>query len=128
MEAITDEIPKLSINMADLGPERVINMPMLGKVIHFPEVGIRTRNAVVAFEEFEAGNTLKFCEAQNGVAIVIQGKAEISYSLPGTHWTEVRTMTVAAGDAYVIPKGGQMVWKVDPSSRYRHLWVSIPST
>ena len=124
IKEIVDEIPKLHINTTDLGREEKITMPMVGDVIHFPDVGIITKNAIVAFEDFEPGTTITWCESENGVAIVLQGQAEIKYSLRGTHWTEVKTMTVSPGDAYVVVEAGYMKCTVTSSNRYRHLWVS----
>ena len=48
-DPILTEIPKLNINIADLGPEKKIKMPRFGTTHYFPNVGIRTANAIVAF-------------------------------------------------------------------------------
>lgn len=125
-EYILTEIPKMNINITDLGPESTIKMPKLGTTHHFPSFGIYTANAIVAFEEFEDGDTISFCPMRDVVALVMKGKAEITYSLAGTHYTEVKKMTVEEGEVYVIPIGAQIEWKVAPGSRFRHLCIMMP--
>ena len=126
MDPILTELPKMNINIVDLGPENKIEMPRFGTTHYFPNVGIRTANAVVAFEEFKDGDTVSFSPNRNIVAIVRKGKAEITYTLAGTHHTEEKKMTVEEGDVYVIPSGAYLEWKVAPGTRYRHLCIMMP--
>ena len=125
LEPITSELPKMKIDVEDPGPERPVKMPRFGTTHYFPNVGIRTENAVVAFEEFEDGDTISFVTSRNVVCISMKGKAELTYSLQATHYTEEKKMTVEAGEAYVIPKHTFVEWKVVPGSRYRHLSIMI---
>ena len=125
-DPILTEIPKLNINIADLGPEKKIKMPRFGTTHYFPNVGIRTANAIVAFEEFEDGDTVSFCPKLDVVALVLKGKAEITYYPAGTHYTEEKRTAVEEGDVYLVPNGWYLEWKVVPGSRFRHVCFMMP--
>lgn len=126
MEAIKMEMPLMNIDNIALGQRQPVRMPLFGTTYYFPEVGIRTADAVVAFEEFNAGDTVRFSPNRTIVAIVQQGRAEITYTLPGTHHTEVKEMKVKKGDVYVIPSGAYLEWNVPPDGPYRHLVILVP--
>ena len=126
VEPIVSEIPKFNINDDDLGPEKAVVMPKFGTTHYFMNSGIRTTNALVAFEEYEEGKTMRWVSHSDGVAIVMKGEAEITYSLLGTHYTEIKKMTVKVGDVYVIPNAAYLEWKIAPGSRYRHLYIRMP--
>jgi len=126
MEAIRHQIPVMNIENIALGKSRPVRMPLFGTTNYFPEVGIRTQDAVVAFEEFNAGDTVRFSPNRTIVAIVQQGTARITYTLPGTHHTEVKEMTVEKGDVYVIPSGAYLEWKIPRDGAYRHLVILVP--
>lgn len=126
MEAIKNEIPLMNIDKISVGRRQPVRMPIFGTTHYFPEVGIRTADAVVAFEEFDAGDTVRFSPDRTIVAIVRQGRAEITYTLSGTHHTEIKKMDVKEGDVYVIPSGAYLEWKVLPGNNYRHLVILVP--
>jgi len=126
VDSIKHEIPKMNIKNISLGPPKAIHMPLFGTTHYFPEAGIRTSEAIVAFEEFDKGDIVRFSPDRTIVAIVQQGQAEITYTLPGTHHTLVKKMTVAEGDVYVIPSGAYLEWRVGTGSVYRHLVIIVP--
>jgi len=119
------EIPKLNVNIADLGPEKVIKMPIFGTTYHFPSAVIWTPNVVAGFEEFEAGDTISFSLNEDTIALVLKGRAELTYFLAGTHYTEEEKMTLEEGDVYVLPLGAYVEWKVAPGSRFRHFCIML---
>lgn len=123
LEPITSEMPKLNINIEDLGPEQIVKMPRFGTTHYFPNADIRTANAVLAFEEFTDGDTMSYVTSRNVACIVIKGKAKITYSLKVKRYTEEKELTVGPGDVYIIPKNTFVEWKVIPGSRFRHLYV-----
>ena len=123
---IVKEIPKFNINIDDLGPETAVVMPKFGTTHYFLNTGIFTTNAMVAFEEYEAGRTIRWVAHADGVAIVMRGEAEITYSLLATHYTVIKKMTVNVGDVYIIPNAAYLEWKIAPGSRYRHLYIRMP--
>jgi quercetin dioxygenase-like cupin family protein len=125
VEAIIKEIPRFSLK-DDPGPRTAIPMPLFGTTHYFPGTGIRTANAIVAYEEFDAGQTVKFSPNRDITLLVQQGRAELTYTLAGTHHTEVKKMTVQAGDVYVLPSGAWLEWRVAPDGPYRHLAVMMP--
>jgi hypothetical protein len=126
MEPITREIPRMNITNITLGKAKEIRMPWFGSTHYFPEVGIRTANAIVAFEEFKAGETIKYSPNRDIVLIVQQGRAHLRYTLAGMHHTEVKELTVIRGDVYVIPSGAFVEWNVEEDKSYRHLAIMMP--
>ncbi len=87
---------------------------------------IITANGCTGVEDFAAGATVFRYFTRDEVDYVLQGKAEMVYSLAGTSHTEQKTMTAEAGEAYVIPWGARVTWKVVPGSRFRRVSTSIP--
>ena len=122
------ELPKITINTPDLGLEKKVKMPIFGTTYHFPSAGIRTPNVIVGFEEFEARETFSFSLNEDTIALVLKGKAELTYFLAGTHYTEEKRMTVEEGDVCVLPLGAYVEWKVALGARFRHLCIMMRRT
>ena len=57
---------------------------------------------------------------------VLKGKAEFIYSLP-PWYQEEKTMTVEEGDAFLLPNGTDITFKVAPGAPFRRLCVSMPA-
>ena len=86
---------------------------------------IRTPEASVACEDFAAGSTVQWFFDYPEVQYILSGKAEITYRLAPLY-IEEKTFTAEAGDAYVIPKGAMLEFKVDPSGPFRKFCVIMP--
>lgn len=86
---------------------------------------IRTPEGSVSREDFAPGSTLRWSFPFSEVHYIFSGKAEITYRLPPLYLEE-KTMTAEAGDAYVIPKGTLMEFKVVSSGPYKKMCVIMP--
>jgi mannose-6-phosphate isomerase-like protein (cupin superfamily) len=89
---------------------------------------IATPAARIVFEEWrpEAQSTTSWTFPFNEVHYALKGKAEITYTSPPFHSSETkRTITVEAGDVYLIPIGTRWRRKVIGNEPYLHLCVVI---
>lgn len=60
------------------------------------------------------------------VHLIVKGKAEMTYSEPPLH-RENKTVTIEAGDIYLIRRGDRVSWKIDPKEPCRHLCILLPA-
>lgn len=120
---IGDVIPKIRI---DLNGKQVETTCLRGTWSHYPDM-IWKPEAWVCLEDFPAGQTVRWAFWFDEVHYIFEGKAELTYLLPATRFSIEKKMIVEKGDAYVIPKGSECIWKVDPSGPLKHLCVLMPA-
>jgi len=98
-----------------------------GNIGGFPEeTAIVHPEGVMVLEDLFAGDTIEhwpFSHAE--FHYVLKGKAELCYSLPPWH-DEQKTLSVEAGDAYLIPNGTDVTFKVASGEPYRHIAIAMP--
>jgi quercetin dioxygenase-like cupin family protein len=122
------EIQKIHID-PNAKPNRMLSVPG-GKVksptkLYWFGPAIRTPEASVACEDFAAGSTVHWFFDYTEAQYILSGKAEITYRLAPLY-VEEKTFTAEAGDAYVIPKGAIIEFKIDPSGPFRKFCVIMP--
>jgi len=88
--------------------------------------GIIEPEGIIDVEYFGAGETFRCPFFHAEAHYVLGGKAEITYTLPVLH-NEKKKMIAEAGDAYLIPCGAHVEWKVISDEPYRHLCVMMPA-
>jgi hypothetical protein len=86
---------------------------------------IRTPEASISREDSPAGSIIRWFFDYTVVQFILGGRAEITYRLPPLYLEE-KTFTAGVWDAYVIPKGTSVEFKIDPSGPYKKLCVIIP--
>lgn len=89
--------------------------------------GVVVREAVAMMENFPAGKTTHWVFWYDEVQYILAGRAELTYTLPTNRFTVEKTMIVEPGDVYVIPKGADIYFKVDPSGPLKKLCVVMPA-
>ena len=112
-DPILDEMPKLNVNTYK--PETA-------------KVGstFSTANCSAEVEEFPAGSTVFWFFDYDETHYVLQGEAEMTYSLASTSHAERKTVEIKQGDFYIIPLGARITWKVSPSGPLRLFWITEP--
>jgi len=121
-EPIKSEIPKIKIDpqgKVRVTRSRFGNLYFTGRFLMYPE-------ANVICEYFGAGETVKWAFNYCEVHYILNGEADMSYSLYHTGHTEVKTMKVEKGDAYIIPSGAFVEWKVSNKGHLMKLCVIMP--
>lgn len=128
LDPILFEIPKKNI-YENLKFKPKLKVKTVGGNLYTygPETNMRYANATVSMEDFGPGETFFWAfPLDNEVHIILKGKADVTYSLEGTNHTEEKKMTIQEGDAYIIPRGARMTWKVDPGGPLVKLCITIP--
>ena len=122
MEApeIVTEIPKIKV---DPNAKLYLKFKTLRGEMCLKGESIRHPEGWVVVEEFPAGATRSWPGYFPEVHYVLEGKAEITYSLGSTRFTEQKKMIAEAGDCFLMPNGAFMEWKVDPAGPY--IWLTI---
>jgi mannose-6-phosphate isomerase-like protein (cupin superfamily) len=110
---ILTEIPKAHYDPG--ATPRVKNTTLTGTFYSFPETRILSLNGECGVTEFVANEPWQWTFQCDELHYVLQGKAEMTYSLGGTFHTERRTLQIEAGDMYIIPLCARIEWKVDPT-------------
>ena len=121
LEPIGDTIPKIKIDPK--APQQDV-WCLRGVWSHGD--GIFTREGVAGLENFPAGKTTHWVFWFDEVQYVLEGKAEVTYTLASTRFTEEKKMTIEKGDVYIIPRGTDISWKVDPSGPLVRFCVIMP--
>ena len=121
-ERILDVLPKVHLDVND---PQIETTTLRGTWSVNPDL-IWKPEALVALESFPAGKTSKYTFWHNEMQFIVAGKAELTYSLPITRFSVEKTMKVEKGDAYVIPCGAEVKFKVDPSGPLQRLCVAMP--
>ena len=117
-----DEIARIRID--PLGAQKV-SKTKRGTLTYIGD-SIWYKEGVVLLENFIAGETMRWTFWFDEVHYILAGKAEVSYLLPASRFSVQKHMKVQAGDAYLIPTGADMTWKVDPSGPLTKLCVIMP--
>ena len=94
------------------GPGRLIT------AINVPE-------AWVGVEDFEPGTELRWSFHYNEVHLILEGKAEISYTLAANP-DKIFKAVAEKGDTYLIPCGARVTWKVVSKEPFRHYFIIAP--
>jgi len=79
----------------------------------FPETRILSLNGECGVTEFFPGQPWSWTFQCDELHYILQGRAEMTYSLGGTFHTERKTMHIEEGDIYIIPLGARVEWKID---------------
>ena len=116
------EIPKARID-PNAPLEYMLELPYHGNFY----IGdfVPSPDANVGLQGFPAGEIGIWRFWHPEVHYVLRGKAEISYSLPAFH-LEKKTMKVEPYDCYVVPRGADLEFKVEPGETLRTLYVGMP--
>ncbi|MFC2032440.1 cupin domain-containing protein [Chloroflexota bacterium] len=123
---ILTEIPIIKFNPDD---EPDIRGESLSGVFYgFSKNRIHTANGTFGWEEYPPGETMFWFFPTDQVHYIIKGRAEMTYSLAGTSHTEQKTIMLEPGDAYVVPRGSRIAWKVAPGEGLRHIGIQMPGT
>ena len=122
---ILTEIPKAHYDSCSKLSRQVTTLT--GSFYYFPETRILSLNGQCSVTEFVAGEPWSWTFQCDELHYVLQGKAEMHYSLGGTFHTERKTMHIEEGDIYIIPLGARIEWEIDPNdSPLRVLNVIMP--
>ena len=90
----------------------------LSTLINVPE-------AWIGVEDFLPGTEMRWAFHYNEVQLILEGKAEISYTL-GTNPNKIFKAVAEKGDTYLIPCGAKVTFKVISEEPYRHYFVIMP--
>ena len=91
-----------------------------------PETVIFHPECIMAIEDFFDGDTIRWAFHHAEFQYVLKGKAELMYTLAPWH-DEQKTITVQQGDAYLIPTGADVIFKIEKSSPLRRMCVVMPA-
>lgn len=78
-----------------------------------------------AVEDFGSGETVRWQFWHAEAHYILDGTAEVRYSLP-PWFDEEKRMTVEAGDLYIIPPGADLRWTVTSPAPLRKLCIILP--
>jgi uncharacterized cupin superfamily protein len=118
------EIRKVRIN-PDAEPTYVVRW-LRGAAAEYPsEMGIFHPEGMMAIEDFLAGETTFWSFWHPEFHLVLKGTCEITYCL-APWYDEEHTITVGPGDAYILPNGANVTFKVSPEGPMRHMCVVMP--
>ena len=116
------DIPKIKIDRSNT--TLVMRCPFGDLYMKQPSINVEEANVVE--EDFKAGSTVHFEFPYTEVHYILEGEAEVSYTLMSSFYTEKKTMKIEAGDAYLIPRGAFVEWKVSPKGPLRKFCVVMP--
>jgi mannose-6-phosphate isomerase-like protein (cupin superfamily) len=85
------------------------------------------REGMAALENFPAGKTTHWIFWYDEVHYILDGKATMRYTLPGNRFTEEKEVVVEKGHVYIIPRGADIYWDVDPSGPLKKFCVVMPA-
>ena len=81
--------------------------------------------ANIGLEDFPGGTQLDWAFWHDEAHYVLEGKAELTYTLPPNH-NRVKTVICEKGHVYLIMNGTRATWKVLSNEPYRHLCFIMP--
>ena len=122
-EAITDTIPKIHVDADD---EQVTLKSLRGTWSVHHDL-IFKKEGFVGLENFPAGSTVRYIFWTDEVQYFVEGKAELTYSMPRTRFSVEKKMSVQKGDAILIPCGADITYKIDPSGPLSKFFVIMPA-
>ena len=98
-----------------------------GDLPGFPaDTAIFHPEGMMAIEDFKAGDTIRWTFPHPEFQYVLKGKAELVYTL-APWYDEEKTLSVNTGDAYLIPNGADVTFKIAPGEPFRKLCVVMPA-
>ena len=119
------EILKVHVD-PDVKPANLIETPH-GSFAEFPpEVNIIHPEGTMVLEDSYPSKDKRWSFFHAEFHYILKGEAEITYTLPPWH-DEEKTITVKAGDAYLIPKGADFKWNIYPGEPLRKMCVTMPA-
>ena len=80
----------------------------------------------ITLEDFLPGTTFEWTFWHDEVHIVVKGKAEVEFYQPPL-FQEKGTAVIEEGDAYLMHRGENIIFKVISEEPYRHLCVIMPA-
>jgi hypothetical protein len=119
------EILKVHVD-PDRGPSKIIDTPSGSFTALPPEHDIFHPEGIMAIEDSLPSPNKRWTFFHTEFHYILKGKAEITYTLPPWH-DEEKTMTVEAGDAYLIPSGADFKWNIFPGEPLRKMCVVMPA-
>lgn len=117
-----------NVNPEDLTGEKVQEFggPIVGNVERFRlKALINVPQALVGIEDFLPGSVVHWAFWHDEVQYIIQGQAEITYTLPPNH-RKVNTIVVGKGQTYLVLNGTRATFKILSKEPYTHLFVVMP--
>jgi hypothetical protein len=107
-------------------PRLDLGGPLVGSTeVTYLNVMINEPQAFVCAEEWPAGSESNWAFWHDEIHVVLEGEAEIEYTLPPNHM-KVQTRTCGKGSVYVILSGTRARWKVLSEVPYSHMCVIMP--
>ncbi|MBI2869559.1 MAG: hypothetical protein HYX96_07030 [Chloroflexi bacterium] len=116
------------VNPADLdGVEpTIVGGPIVGTVERFPlKIFFNAPEGTVGIENFLPGVETHWAFFHNEFQYIVQGEAEISYTLVPNH-DKVNTVTIKKGQCYLILNGTRATFRVKSKEPFTHLFVIMP--
>jgi mannose-6-phosphate isomerase-like protein (cupin superfamily) len=114
-------------DQTDLDSEPDMEFPFVpGSRFRAANVGIDAPAVQINLEDFYKGPPIPWTLAHDEVHTVISGACEIEYWLPPL-MLETGKVTVKTGDAYYLPRGCRVVWRVTSDEPFRHYCVCFPN-
>ena len=86
---------------------------------------VNDRAGTIAIEDFPAGRETRWAFWHDEVHFILEGEAEISYTLPPNHG-KVVTRTARKGNTYLILNGTRATFRVTSEAPYLHACVIMP--
>jgi mannose-6-phosphate isomerase-like protein (cupin superfamily) len=118
------EIKKVHVD-PEIQPSFIVRW-LKGGAAEFPdETGIYHPEGIMAIEDFLPGESVFWTFWHSEFHYVLKGKAEIVYSL-APWYDEEKSVTVGPGDAYLLPFGSNVTFKISPEGPMRHMCVVMP--
>ena len=119
--------------VADVNPADLENIepivcggPIVGTTTRFPlKVLINDPRATIGIEDFLPGETIHWSFYHNEVQYILQGEAEITYTLVPNH-DKVNTIRIGKGQTCLILNGTRATFKVLSKEPFTHLFVIMP--
>jgi len=87
-----------------------------------------TANAFIIMEQFGAGTNLLWMYPFDEYHFIIQGEAEMEYTLASTNNTVKKKAHVGPGDYFITPRGSIVEFKIAPGKPLRRICGLMPGT
>ena len=130
-EPVLTEIPKIKVdkNMEPIAKHKRLNLDGTPTYLYVfgPEGNLNYANAYVSMERIAAGSVRQwYFPYDSEFHYILQGKAEMTYSLDGSDHTQLKTMSIEEGDVFIIPRGARIKWKMSDDMDMVRLIILIP--
>jgi len=112
-DPILSEMPKINVNV--LAPQTVKTGTTFA-----------TANCSAEVDEFPAGSSVFWFFDYDETHYVLEGEAEIIYSLASTSHTVRKKAQIKKGDFYMVPLGARITWNVSKAGPLRIFWLTEP--